>query len=940
MILLELEIEDYKQFRGKHLFTPTSNGVVGIIGHNGAGKTTLFEAIEWCLYQPREIKNDEIPPRDAQDRRPRVRIRFANPHTGATWEIERTLKKTGASAEIRQIDDSGTSIVATGSTTVSNYTATKLIGLEHKAFVATFFTRQKELSFFGALKPTDRRREVGRLLGLETIRNAQEVIAEERKAKVNAYQGWLAQYQADSGARDFDEERAAKNEELAGVDQQLTAVAAELIKADAAFKAENAARAALVEQREATFRLQKELATHQSAIFTANATIATANDELGRLDKLASERPDLEPKSAQIPDHEARVAALEIDRERHQKRASLIDQRDQATAEITRLQLSAKSAMATVQSAPHPPASLRESDPLADIDAALEEAASVNADLTDQQIRGLDALAKRQDSVAEIATRLEKYRAAVEQFEQKRIELLAKGDPIEAESAAKDAQADAVRTQAAFEASIATHQKSLTDFRQFASREFVPDADTICNMCGRPISPDDLDHTRRHAEQRIAEIDTQIASLRDEVAQQNTRIIAIGMELDEIRARSDNLTAIRDRIMNGRKAITDAEGEWTTANDALAAHMKRLSRTEPVTQDEIAALSERLACERAIEKARVSLGQTRESLARAMDRVQSLSAQIDQVGDVSFDPAMLTHARKELDDARAAAQRLVFIGQQLERRPEHLTAIETAQSQLAVAESEAARLEAEIAANPIDEYALDKAEMKVEQALQQQQRVRTQKETLGKSRIVIEQALKQIDVDQKRLKEVAERAEKARVEADDLDRMYKEFNAFEQYVARRVRPQLEDLTSDLVRNITENKYERVELDDDYGVKVWDADLGAYPIEHFSGGERDVIALSARLALSRLIGSQAANPPSFLVLDEVFGSLDRDRRANVLDLLSTLAGSAESFQQLFVISHVDDVRLSPAFNEVWRIAEDDDGSSRIENLNLTQGAEDL
>ncbi len=254
MILLELEIEDYKQFRGKHVFTPTQNGVIGIIGSNGAGKTTLFEAIEWCLYQPREIKSDEIPPRDAQERKPRVRIRFANPHTGATWEIERTQKKTGASAEIRQIDESGTSIVATGSTTVSNYTATKLIGLEHKAFVATFFTRQKELSFFGALKPTDRRREVGRLLGLETIRNAQELIAEERRAKVATYQGNLAQYQAESGQRDFDADRAARNEELTGVDQQITEISAELIRADSAFKAANAARSELVEQREATLR--------------------------------------------------------------------------------------------------------------------------------------------------------------------------------------------------------------------------------------------------------------------------------------------------------------------------------------------------------------------------------------------------------------------------------------------------------------------------------------------------------------------------------------------------------------------------------------------------------------------------------------------------------------------------------------------------------------
>ena len=52
------------------------------------------------------------------------------------------------------------------------------IGLPHRAFVSTFFTRQKELSFFGNLRETDRQREVSRLLGLETIRGAQKLIAE------------------------------------------------------------------------------------------------------------------------------------------------------------------------------------------------------------------------------------------------------------------------------------------------------------------------------------------------------------------------------------------------------------------------------------------------------------------------------------------------------------------------------------------------------------------------------------------------------------------------------------------------------------------------------------------------------------------------------------------------------------------------------------------
>jgi exonuclease SbcC len=940
MILLELEIEDYKQFRGKHLFTPTTNGVVGIIGHNGAGKTTLFEAIEWCLYQPSDIKNADVPPRDAQERRPRVRIRFARTDGSSTWEIERSLRKSGAFAEVRQIDENGTAVLATGSTAVSNYVASKLIGLEYKAFVATFFTRQKELSFFGTYKPTDRRREVGRLLGLETIRSAQELIAEDRKAKVAVHQGLSAQYQQQSGERDFAAERTARNEALASIDQQLTGIESELIKAEAAFKATDAARAELVEQREHTFGLMRELTAHQSAVTAANTAIATATGELHRLDALEAELPALTGKADQIETCEQRVAALEADRDRHGKRASLVDQRDQATREVVRLQESAKSALAAIQHVPGKPAMLREEDPLAGIDAALETAATVNADATDALIREFEALAKEQERVAEFDVRLQKYRTAVEQFEQKRIELLVKGDPIELEAAAKEAHAEGLRVQATIIASIETHRKTLGDYRLFASREHVHTGDPICQMCGRPISPEDRDHTRRHAGQRIVEIEAQIAALNGETARQKVRISELEMELAEIRARSDNLTTIRDRIVNGQRAITDTETESSSARESLLTRMTRLSRTEPVYPDEIAALTERHDCERKVERARVSLIQTRDSLASALDRVAALSVQIDEIGQISFDPDELTQARATLDAGRSARERIVFIDQQLLRRPEHKAAIEAAETKRAGAQTEATRLEAEIAANPIEEYALEKADMAVARARQDEQRIRSQRENHRRGRLDIEHALRQIEADEKKLKDLFERAEMAGVEAEDLNRMYKEFSTFEQYVARRVRPQLEDMTSELVRVITENKYERVELDDDYGVKVFDGELGPYPIEHFSGGERDVIALSARLALSRLIGSQAANPPSFLVLDEVFGSLDRDRRANVLDLLSSLAGSADAFQQLFVISHVDDVRLSPAFNEVWRVAESEDGSSRLENLNLTQGAEDL
>ena len=115
------------------------------------------------------------------------------------------------------------------------------------------------------------------------------------------------------------------------------------------------------------------------------------------------------------------------------------------------------------------------------------------------------------------------------------------------------------------------------------------------------------------------------------------------------------------------------------------------------------------------------------------------------------------------------------------------------------------------------------------------------------------------------------------------------------------------------------------FDENYGIEVFDGDE-CFKLESFSGGERDVVALCARLAMSELVGSSAVRPPRFLVLDEVFGSLDAERRTQLLETLGSLASSGH-FQQMFIISHVDDVQLSPVMNEAWTI-EERDGVSRV------------
>ncbi len=201
MILAAIEIENYKQYAGSHCIDFPEQGMVAITGPNGAGKTTLFEAIEWCLYGPRTIPHATIPPHDGVGMT-RVRVTLQDPHDGRRYVVKRTLRNGVSSAEAYSEDDPGQPLVQ-GPRDVSDYVAKQLVGLPHAAFVSTFFTRQKELTFFGDRTPTDRRVEVARLLGFQIVRDAQEEIGTERTQARQAALSLSAQYEEGSEGRDF-----------------------------------------------------------------------------------------------------------------------------------------------------------------------------------------------------------------------------------------------------------------------------------------------------------------------------------------------------------------------------------------------------------------------------------------------------------------------------------------------------------------------------------------------------------------------------------------------------------------------------------------------------------------------------------------------------------------------------------------------------------------
>jgi exonuclease SbcC len=140
--------------------------------------------------------------------------------------------------------------------------------------------------------------------------------------------------------------------------------------------------------------------------------------------------------------------------------------------------------------------------------------------------------------------------------------------------------------------------------------------------------------------------------------------------------------------------------------------------------------------------------------------------------------------------------------------------------------------------------------------------------------------------------------QRGRMMHDELDRAYTDLRADLNF---QLRPELSELASGFLRELTDGRYEQIELDDQYNILILEEGI---PKPVVSGGEEDLANLVLRLAISQMIADRAGQAFSLLVLDEVFGSLDEARRGNVIDLLRKLH---DRFEQVILITHIESVR---------------------------------
>jgi len=165
--------------------------------------------------------------------------------------------------------------------------------------------------------------------------------------------------------------------------------------------------------------------------------------------------------------------------------------------------------------------------------------------------------------------------------------------------------------------------------------------------------------------------------------------------------------------------------------------------------------------------------------------------------------------------------------------------------------------------------------------------------TVGESVVALELA-----------KETADKVDELRSDARYVERVAMLLDGFRDHLVARVGPELSREAEAMFRELTNHEYDDLKVDEEsLAIQIADGDT-YFPIDRFSGSESDLANLALRVAISTHLSRVSGADVGLMVLDEVLGSLDEERKDLMVRTLGTLSSR---FHQLFVITHAERVK---------------------------------
>jgi len=403
---------------------------------------------------------------------------------------------------------------------------------------------------------------------------------------------------------------------------------------------------------------------------------------------------------------------------------------------------------------------------------------------------------------------------------------------------------------AEIESSMERHREELAELRK--KMEDVEELGTEgeCPVCKRPLE-DDYDTVLDHYREDIESAEESIDRLRENKKE-------LLKDLEEAKDRKEELVNSienleeenrkRTSLMDSKEDLVHRVENLEEQRDKLKA---KLEASEEIDYDE----DEYVETKRELNK-----------LEEDYESYRNLLAETGQIGEVE---TKLKALREELEEARIELE-------EVESKIDNI----------------------QFDGEEFDELKEDLKELREEKDVLQN-RYRKKSEDLTGLKTEIDHLKADVEKEKERRKKL----EILREEKFLLDRVSNYFDQFRLDLLNRVRPVLSRRSSKLLERTTDGRYRKLNIDEDYLVRVYE-DGTAYPLNRFSGGETDLANLCLRVAISELVARRSGRPINFIVLDEIFGSQDQQRRQSILRALRNLD---DLFSQIFLITHSEEVK---------------------------------
>jgi len=916
MLLKTLTLRNYRKYKNACIEFP--DGVIGIIGLNGVGKTTLVEAIGWAIfghYAARTTK-ELIKRRGASPHEPcQVELEFEL--GGDHYKVMREMAGKNLAPKAKLVING--EVITSNAEEVTAVLERKM-GMDYQSFFTSVFARQKELNALSAMKAAERKKLMLRMLGIERIENSIQALREDRRGKEKKIEGIKAAIVDKEGRKKIDLLRA----KMAELDRDKESLI-QLIK-EIELEKEEKERAVMATKREL------ELATGKYERYVELTNML--GERRSYLEDVRRSREASEKELAELITKQKRLQAIQAEENRYfeykarKNELELLRSRYQQKIELTRRQEK------TVQEINQRAALIKE------LEAKIAEFRGVE-DLFDARMRLKDEMEQLRDRYRQKEELMRRKERAMREIKGREAKIgRLKDDRRVFEDA--DAQLEAVkgkieelrRDKERLHSEIGGYKTRTIQIKRDikASREKIEQIKRLgpggeCPLCERQLGT--------HYEFLIKKLDEELRAREEELSTAFKDYKKKKQELDSKGELEESLTkqlqGLEKRVNKRRELDTKIEQEnreldsWREELDAISAALKPLEGVEfddsryKAVIAEINELEKRVRAKRELE---VRMAHEGRELRRWREELEHIRSDLESVADVVFNENEYNSVTSELKELERVYHEIIGLRAEIKR----MGAVKTGIQEL---RDEERKIVGEIAAlqKQVEELAFDKmayVELKARYERESEGLSEVKLKLMGKKH-EFESVCREIErvradiEEQERLIRDKEREEEDIMYLNLLEKI---MNDFKLYMVGMIRPLLADYASDMLRRLTDGKYSRLELDENYDVFIYE-DGTAYELNRFSGGEEDLANLCLRLAISAVVAERSAIQTNFIILDEIFGSQDVLRKRNIVTALRELS---RKFRQILLITHIEDVKDYMEY--VLKVSEDVDGVSMV------------